>query len=72
MELNCCVTWTKFGNNMAPLALVAKLTTRWHHLHSSSEFDHQMASLASVANLTDVTLADEDTNSITDDANRAI
>ena len=27
------VTWTKFGNNMAPLALVANLATRWRHLH---------------------------------------
>ena len=27
------VTWTKFGNNMAPLAFVANLTTRWRHLH---------------------------------------
>ena len=27
------VTWTKFGNNMAPLALVAILATRWRHLH---------------------------------------
>ena len=27
------VTWTKFGNNMAPLALVANLDTRWRHLH---------------------------------------
>ena len=26
------VTWTKFGNNMAPLALVANLATRWRHL----------------------------------------
>ena len=27
------VTWTKFGNNMAPLALVVISTTRWHHSH---------------------------------------
>ena len=27
------VTWTKFGNNMAPLALVTNLATRWRHLH---------------------------------------
>ena len=27
------MTWTKFGNNMAPLALVANLATRWRHLH---------------------------------------
>ena len=27
------VTWTKFGNHMAPLALVENLTTRWRHLH---------------------------------------
>ena len=26
-------TWTKLGNNMAPLALVANLATRWHHLY---------------------------------------
>ena len=25
-------TWTKLGNNMAPLALIANLVTRWHHL----------------------------------------
>ena len=31
-EINS-VTWTKFGNNMAPLALVAYLATRWRHLH---------------------------------------
>ena len=28
------MTWTKLGNNMAPLALVANLATRWRHLHS--------------------------------------
>ena len=27
------VTWIKFINNMAPLALVAYLATRWRHLH---------------------------------------
>ena len=27
------VTGTKFGNNMAPLALVVNLTTVWRHLH---------------------------------------
>ena len=27
------VTWTKFGNHMAPLVLVANLATRWRHLH---------------------------------------
>ena len=27
------VTWIKFINNMAPLALVANLATRWRHLH---------------------------------------
>ena len=26
------VSWTKFGNNMAPLAQVANLATRWRHL----------------------------------------
>ena len=25
-------TWTKLGNNMAPLALIANLSTRWRHL----------------------------------------
>ena len=25
-------TWTKLGNNMAPLALIANLATRWRHL----------------------------------------
>ena len=30
------VTWTKFGNNMAPLALVANLTTRWRHMPFAS------------------------------------
>ena len=27
------VTWIKFINNMAPLALVAYLATRWRHLY---------------------------------------
>ena len=27
------VTWIKFINNIAPLALVAYLATRWRHLH---------------------------------------
>ena len=27
------VTWIELGNNMAPLTLVANLTTWWHHLH---------------------------------------
>ena len=27
------VTWIKFTNNMAPLALVANLATGWRHLH---------------------------------------
>ena len=27
------VTWTKFGNHVAPLSLVAYLATRWHHVH---------------------------------------
>ena len=27
------VTWIKSSNNMAPLALVAYLATRWRHLH---------------------------------------
>ena len=25
-------TWTELGNNMAPLALIANLATRWRHL----------------------------------------
>ena len=25
-------TWTKLGNNMAPLAFIANLATRWRHL----------------------------------------
>ena len=31
-EINS-VTWIKSGNNMAPLALVANLTTRWRCMH---------------------------------------
>ena len=27
------VTWTKFGNHMAPFALVSNLATRWCNLH---------------------------------------
>ena len=27
------VTWIKFSNNMVPIVLVSKLTTKWHHLH---------------------------------------
>ena len=27
------VTWIKFSNNMAPLALVANLASRWRHLY---------------------------------------
>ena len=57
------VTWTKFGNNMATLALVANFATRWHDLQSlkiwppdgttciSCKFGHQMAPLALVANM---------------------
>ena len=53
----------KFDHQMAPLALVAKLATRWRHLHElqiwpqdgttciSCNIDHQMAPLALVANL---------------------
>ena len=25
-------TWTKLGNNMAPLALIENFATRWRHL----------------------------------------
>ena len=32
-EIDRAVTWIKFSNNMAPLALVAYFTTRWRHLH---------------------------------------
>ena len=28
-------TWTKLGNNMAPLALIPNLATRWRHLTCS-------------------------------------
>ena len=31
-------TWTELGNNMAPLALIANLATRWHHLTFSHLF----------------------------------
>ena len=31
-------TWTKLGNNMAPLALIANLATRWRHLTFSHLF----------------------------------
>ena len=27
------LTWIELGDNMAPLTLVANLTTRWRHLH---------------------------------------
>ena len=30
------VTWIELGKNMAPLTLVANLTTRWRHLHKST------------------------------------
>ena len=58
------VTWTNFGNNMARLALVAHLATRWRHLHYLQiwppdgttciirKFDHHMTSLGSVLNFT--------------------
>ena len=57
------VTWIKCSNNMALLALVAYLATRWRHLHQlqiwppdgttciSSKSGHQMAQLALVQNL---------------------
>ena len=56
------MTWIKFSNNMALLALVAYLATRWRHLYQlqiwppngatciSCKFGHQMAPLALVAN----------------------
>ena len=48
---------------MAPLALVPNFATRWCHLQTPRGF----------ADLTDMTLVDEDTKSIlTDNANRAI
>ena len=52
------VTWIKFSNNMAPLALDAIFTTRWLHLHKlqiwptdgtiwiGSKFGHQVAKFA--------------------------
>ena len=54
----------KFAHQMAPLALVPYLTTRWHHLHwlqtwppdgttwISYKFGHQMSPLVLVPNLT--------------------
>ena len=54
------VTWIKFSNNMAPLALIANLATRWRHLQylqiwppdgttcMSCKFGHQMAPLEMV------------------------
>ena len=58
------LTWIKFSNNMAPLALVANLTTRWRQYYwlqiwplddatfISCKVDHQLAPLALVfANL---------------------
>ena len=57
------VTWTKFGNNMAPLALVTNLAIRWRHLHHlqiwspdgatciSCRFGHKMVPLALVPHL---------------------
>ena len=46
------VTWIKFINNMAPLAVVAYLATRWRHIKyiNDCKFGHQEAPLASVAN----------------------
>ena len=41
----------KFGHQMAPLALVTNLATRWRHLHLEYKFGHQMAPLALVPNL---------------------
>ena len=37
-------TWTKLGNNMAPLALIANLATRWRHLTFSHliTFSHRI------------------------------
>ena len=55
---------SKFGHQMAQLALVPNLATRWHHLHLlqiwpsdgatciSCKFSHQVAPFALVANLT--------------------
>ena len=57
-----CIT-SKFGHQMAPLALVTNLVTRWRHLHKfqiwspdgtawiSSEFGNQIAPLVLVPNL---------------------
>ena len=51
-------TWTKLGNNMTLLALIANFATRQHHLHkfqiwppdgatyNDCKFGHQMAPLA--------------------------
>ena len=38
------VTWIKFSNNMAPLALIANLATRWRYLTFSHSitFSHQI------------------------------
>ena len=59
---NICFRY-KFGYQMAPLALVAKLSTRWRHLHwlqilppdgttcIGCKFGHQMAPLGLVPNL---------------------
>ena len=55
---------SKFDHQMAPIALVPYLTTRWHHLHwlqtwppdgttwISYKFGHQMSPLVLVPNLT--------------------
>ena len=60
---NAICIGSKFGHQVAPLALFANLTTRWRHLHElqiwppdgatciSYNFDRQMAPLALVANL---------------------
>ena len=64
MFLGCatCIAYN-IGHHVAPLALVANLVTRWHHLHKmqiwptgrasciNCKFCHQVALLASVANL---------------------
>ena len=44
-----CIS-SKFGNHMAPLALVTKLATRWRHLNWL-QFDHQIAPLTLVTHL---------------------
>ena len=50
----------KFGHQMAPLALVANMATRWRHLHYlqiwppdgvTCKYGHQMAPLTLIANL---------------------